>query len=255
MAAELRAPFQGVWNIIRFNWPFYAFSAIAILLLSLVVVNTVGWVWAIALAALIIALSTTLVSLVVSFYVYDLSGFYRLDWLDGISTAKGDTLLNINAGFDETSALLKDRFAGAELKVCDFYDPLKNTEASIKRARNTYPPFPGTQQISASAIPVADASVTNVFAIMSAHEIRRSDERDAFFSEVSRCLSPRGTAIVVEHLRDTANLFAYNIGAFHFHSRAAWLKNFEAAGLSVDREVKLTPFVSAFFLKKNGAAS
>ena len=44
-------------------------------------------------------------------------------------------ITNINAGFDETSYILDDKFPNATIKAFDFYDAEKHTEASIKRAR------------------------------------------------------------------------------------------------------------------------
>ncbi len=204
---------------------------------------------------LFLVIGLTLVSLIVSFYVYDLSGFYELRWLDGVTDDDGEGIANINAGFDETSALLGERFKNSQLRVCDFYDASRHTEPSIMRARKAYPPFPGTQNISTRALPFETASMGKVFAIMSAHEIRDAKERSAFFSEINRSLSRDGHAIVVEHLRDAANLLAYNIGAFHFYSRATWLKTFDTAKLTVVNEKKITPFLTAFFLIKNGTQS
>jgi hypothetical protein len=57
---------------------------------------------------------------------------------------------------------------------------------------------------------------------------------------------------VTEHLRDPANFLAYTIGFLHFHSRRTWLDTFQSAGLRVEREVKTTPFVTTFFLAKDG---
>lgn len=251
----MRSSYQGVWNIIRFNWPFYALSALAVTVMFSAAVYTSGWVALVFSIALGMAVLATAVSLAVSFYVYDLSGLYELKWLNRVSVPQGGTTVNFNAGFDETSELLRERFPEAEMIVYDFYDPAKHTEASIARARKAYPPFPGTRSVSAAAIPLADGSAANVFAIMSAHEIRDASDRDAFFSEIARCLADGGNVVVVEHLRDLANAFAYNVGALHFHSRKAWLKNFANSGMRLESEIKLTPFVTAFFLKKDGTAS
>ncbi|MGH9946775.1 MAG: methyltransferase, partial [Pyrinomonadaceae bacterium] len=68
-------------------------------------------------------------------------------------------------------------------------------------------------------------------------------------------MTPTGRMVVVEHLRDSWNFISYNIGAFHFHSRSEWLNCFRVAGFAVEREKKLTPFITAFFLKKNGTES
>jgi ubiquinone/menaquinone biosynthesis C-methylase UbiE len=98
-------------------------------------------------------------------------------------------------------------------------------------------------------------SFYKIFAILSAHEIRNDEERNSFFKELRRALTATGQIIVTEHLRDTANLLAYNIGFFHFHSKKTWLNTFHSAGLSVASEIKITPFITTFILDKNGTAS
>jgi hypothetical protein len=250
-----RRPFQGIWNIVRFNWPFYLLSVVGVVALF-AARNYFNDHFLIAIDILVfLIVGSTLVTLLVSFYVYDISEFYELGWLDDMPQHECEKIANINAGFDETSALLKERFRNAELSVCDFYDPKVHTEASIKRARKAYPPFPGTRTISTQAFPFENGTIARIFAIMSAHEIRNAEERCGFFTEVDRVLSTDGRAVVVEHLRDAANLLAYNVGAFHFYSRATWIETFEAANLMVVEEKKITQFLTAFFLSKNGAES
>ena len=251
----MRRPFQGLWNVIRFNWPFYVLAlgfvpGVLVIRYYLYPPFRIG-----ADILLLLAVCSTLISLMVSWYVYDLSGFYKLDWLKSLQPGNGGIIVNINAGFDETSELLKSRFADTEIIVCDFYDPEKHTEASLKRARAAYPPFPGTLKVATNELPLDREAADKIFAIFSAHEIRDACEREAFFTELNRALSPHGRVIVVEHLRDAANYFAYNVGARHFHSRASWLGTFKASRLEVADEIKLTPFVTAFFLRKHGTAS
>lgn len=247
--AEIRKPFQGVWNVVRFNRHFYLFSGAALLLILLsgVFIESVRFYSTILF---FIALGATLISLVVTFYVYDLSGLYDLFWLNDFDAKANGKIVNINAGFDETSGLLADKFKNSELIVFDFYDPTKHTEISIKRARKAYPPYPNTTQIAASKIPLGDNSADRVFAILSAHEIRSREERNVFFKELHRILKPDGRIVVTEHLRDAANFLAYNVGFFHFHTKKSWLENFEAAQFEVEREIKITPFISTFILKK-----
>jgi ubiquinone/menaquinone biosynthesis C-methylase UbiE len=246
----LRKPFQGVTNIVRFNWHFYQLAVLMIVIIA--VFNHLSneqYAGYFALLALLVII-TTVVSLLVSYYVYDLSNLYTLNWLEGIKAGAGDTIVNINAGFDETSALLKARYPQAELLVFDFYDPAKHTEVSIERARKAYPPYPGTKVISTGQVPLPDNSANQIYLILAAHEIRNDDERHNFFKELNRSLKPGGNIIVTEHLRDLANLLAYNLGFFHFLSRRSWLATFKSAGLSVEREVKITPFITAFVLER-----
>lgn len=251
----MRKPFQGVWNIIRFNWQFYVLAFGFVLLIlsfrgSFSATNLI-----VADILLFFIIGSTILSLLVSTYIYDFSNLYKLTWLDKLRHNENKKIVNINAGFDETSFLLKDRFKDCKLTVLDFYDPTKHTEVSIKRARKSYPPFPNTQQVKTSALPLQDNSSDKIFMILSAHEIRNEEERKSFFQELRRALSPTGRIIVTEHLRDTANFLAYNIGAFHFHSKASWLKAFQSSGLRVAEEIKITPFLTTFILDKNGATS
>ena len=203
---QLRKPWQGVGNIVRFNWHFYVLaSALAGLLLLATWWLPTAWRGYIA-AALVMLVGSTLLSLLVSAYVYDWSNLYRLDWL--ADTPSPISLVSINAGFDETSHLLAAKLQAASLTVLDFYDPARHTEVSIKRARQAYPPYPGTQRVLTSALPVASSSADKVFSMLAAHEIRNETERVAFFQEAARILKPDGQVIIVEHLRDRANFLA-----------------------------------------------
>jgi len=246
----MRTPFQGVLNIIRFNWHFYVFAFVLVGLLLFAVNFVAPPLQTFLLIGCILAAASTLISLLVSWYVYDLSGLYHFKWLEPQNTE--NTIVNINAGFDETSALLKAKFDQAELIVLDFYDPAKHTEISIQRARKAYPPFPGTLRVETNNLPLLDNSIAKIFVILSAHEIRDTTERVAFFKELKRALQPTGQIYVIEHLRDVPNFLAYNIGFFHFHAKSSWLITFQGAGLDLKKELKLTPFISTFILDKNG---
>lgn len=193
------------------------------------------------------------ISLLVSYCIYDLSGLYELHWIQ--KSDEAGKIVNINAGFDETSSLLKHKFKQAELIVLDFYDPLKHTEVSIKRARKAYPPYPQTQQTATIKLPLEDSSADKIVVIFAAHEIRNKTERIAFFAELKRILKPNGEIIITEHLRDTFNFLAYNIGFFHFYSKSSWIEIFKLAGLNIQKEEKLTGLISTFTLTKNGTTS
>ncbi|RYE25565.1 MAG: methyltransferase [Sphingobacteriales bacterium] len=249
--ARIRTPFTGVGNIIRFNWHFYILAIASIILLYFVLGQWSDATDKLIYIAIALISLTTIISLAVSWYVYDLSSMYRLDWL---KLAAGN-ILNIHAGFDETSQLIADKFPGSNLSVCDFYDPAKHTEVSIKRARNAYPQFPGTVHIDTGKLPFANGYGNAICLIFAAHEIRDEGERVAFFKELARALSAGSEIIVTEHLRDTANFLAYNIGFLHFYSRATWLYTFHAAGLNVKKQIKITPFITTFVLCKNDIAA
>jgi ubiquinone/menaquinone biosynthesis C-methylase UbiE len=251
----MRKPFQGVWNIVRFNWDFYvlAFGALVLLLLLTNYVDLIFRPYLIILAFLIFI--PTFISLGVSYYVYDVSDLYKLNWIDDFVESEESQIININAGFDETSILLKNKFPNSELLVFDFYDPKKHTEVSIKRARKAYPIFPNTKSVTATYLPTLDNSVDKIFVIFAAHEIRNEQERIAFFKELKRVIKPTGEIIITEHLRDVPNFLAYNIGFLHFYSKPTWLEIFQSADFTLKNEQKLTPFISTFTLTKYGVAS
>ena len=251
----MRKPFQGVLNIIRFNWHFYVYAAGGLMLLTFLATIIFGWPGAFLIAFCLLALASVAVTLLVSFYIYDLSNLYSLDWLDDFHLDNGATIVNIHAGFDETSQLLSKRFSGAKLTVFDFYDPEKHTEISIERARKAYPQFPETQKVSTGNLPLENDFADAIFVILAAHEIRNDDERISFFTELYRVLNSSGKIFVTEHLRDVSNFLAYNVGSFHFFSRSSWFEVFRSANLTVAKETKITPFISTFVLEKNGASS
>jgi len=252
---KMRKPLQGVWNIIRFNWHFYLL-AFGLVLLMLLFRKNLDEILLLSVDILLfLIVGSTLISLLVSCYIYDFSDLYKLSWLDDLLNKDEGKIININAGFDETSNLLTRKYEFSELLVFDFYDPSKHTEISIKRARKAYPPFPNTQPLNTNQFPLQNNSVDKIFAILSAHEIRNEEERITFFKELHRVLTAKGQIIVTEHLRDTANFLAYNVGFFHFHSKPTWLRTFEASGLGVASEIKITPFITTFILDKNGTTS
>jgi hypothetical protein len=238
----MRRPFQGVRNIIRFNWHFYALAAGLILLMA-------AFHWCIPAVVVFVPMA---ISLIASLYIYDLSGLYALAWVE---PGAAGTVVNIHAGFDETSAQLTRKFPGVHLLVFDFYDPVKHTEVSVKRARRAYPPFPGTRRIVTNVIPMEEGSADRVFVTFSAHEIRDDSERLVFFKELNRVVHPAGYIQVTEHLRDLPDFLAYNIGAFHFLSRKSWLSIFAAAGLRIRSEKKINPFITTFILEKHDPSS
>ena len=252
---EMRKPLQGIWNIIRFNWHFYLIAFILIVLLFYIQ-NYFSSAARFCVDVLLISgISSIFISLLVSAYIYDFSGFYNLKWLNHLIHPEPEKIININAGFDETSNLLKNKYRKAEIKVYDFYNREKHTEISISRARIAFQPYPGTLMINTSEIPLENNSADNIFCILTAHEIRNREERNSFFRELYRVLSPEGHLIITEHLLDVPNLLAYTIGAFHFHTKVTWLKAFRSANFHIKHRIKVNPFITTFILTKNGIAS
>lgn len=60
----------------------------------------------------------------------------------------------------------------------------------------------------------------------------------------------RACVVLVEHLRDWKNFIAFGPGFVHFHSRRSWLRTIREAGLLIERESAVTPFVECFVLRR-----
>ncbi|HEV3414942.1 MAG TPA: class I SAM-dependent methyltransferase [Puia sp.] len=242
-----RRKFQGVLNILSFNRHFYVIGlgALLILLISRSLVKWPAPLFWIIVAAFLYGL---IMPLIISAYVYDFSGYYDLHWMKDLIRERqnANLIVNISAGFDETSFLIKDKFPHADLKALDFYNPKQHTEAAIRRARKVSPGYPDTRQVASDSIPLADRSVDIVFLLSAVHEIRSNKEKVAFLKECRRFCKPDGKVVLIEHLRDFPNFIAFSVGFTHFFSRSTWKNAFYRAGFTTLNETKFTPFMSVF---------
>lgn len=245
-----RGPWQGMMTIARFNWPFYV-AVVAVLTASLA-----GWFLLPRLAlkvvsGLVFAGSAYFLfgSLGVSHFIYDRSDLYRWGWLDrALRGANLRQAIFCHAGFDETSTELRERLADVQWQILDHFDERQMTEASIRRARAKFPPTPGTLASAYDAWPVAAESADVVIALLAIHELRSETQRSAWFAESKRCLRQGGRVVLVEHVRDVANLLAFGPGFLHFHSPASWRRCWQRAGFRSIDEFRVTPFVRIFVL-------
>lgn len=242
-----RRKFQGVFNILSFNRHFYVFGLAAF---TLIIISHLVFNWSNILYWIIILsfLYGLVMPLIVSAYVYDFSGYYNFNWVKRLNIKDSDAkqILNINAGFDETSFIIKNLFPQSDLKVFDFYNAEQHTEPAIIRARKVSLVYPNTQQILSNSIPLKDNSVDIIFLLSAVHEIRSQEEKIEFLKECNRICKSGGKVIMVEHLRDFQNFLAFSVGFTHFFSKRAWKEAFEKAGFSSFAETKFTPFMSIF---------
>jgi SAM-dependent methyltransferase len=243
-----RGPFEGVLQIVRYNWTLYL---VAIFVCALVV----GVVLVIhppaALAGLLIlgagaALFWLALSLAVSHYVYDRSDLYRWGWIRDRVASGPRHVVNIHAGLDETSPALQEMYPAAEVTILDIYDPAEMPEPSIARARREAHSMLASVEADFRKLPLLTGSADLVTVIFVAHELRRAASKEAFFKEASRVLQPGGRLLLVEHLRDGWNLAAFGPGAFHFFPRREWSRVAEATGFRLAGEFSRTVFVRAF---------
>jgi len=252
MRTPPRARFQGVAQIVRFNWPFYltatlllASGGCAVLMLSLPFF--VRAMLSIAIAAAAFWLIT---SLIISHYIYDRAGIYDALWIERALFTSPKRWALFHAGLDEFSPILRKLFPESDGLIADLFDPNEMTEPSIKRARRLTKDSARSIHVNFRALPMRDNELDAAFVFFSAHELRKPESRILFFSELRRVLRSHGEMILLEHLRDWPNFLAFGPGCFHFHSRRAWIGAIESAGFAIVKEFTLTPFVRAFVVAK-----
>jgi SAM-dependent methyltransferase len=247
-----RNNFAGVLNILQYNWHFYAVSLCALLgagaLLRFRGLPRVGE-GVVILAAAVTAF-WFVSSLLVSYYVYDYKGVTAWEWMPSILSFRPQQWLNIHAGLDESTLLLTQLFPNTQFAVVDIFDPEEMTEPSIARARRLHPTLVPAITGKLDALPFADRSYDTLFLLFAAHEIRQPTRRMEFFRECVRILANPGQFVLVEHVRDWKNFVAFGPGFLHFHSRDEWIRLAHDAGLTIEREDHVTPFVRCFLMIK-----
>lgn len=252
---EKRGRFEGMLNILRFNWPLYL-RALAVAVSGVIFLSVFNFpilVKMLGACAVVVSIFCLATSLAVSHWIYDRSPLYSLSWLGRAVPFTPLHVVNLTAGFDETTLRLRAKYAEASVKALDFYDPRIHTEPSIGRARAFRPPPPETIRISSGRMNLLSESVDLALGILALHEIRQPQERTTIFRSISAALRPGGRCVVVEHLRDTPNFLAFGPGFLHFFSRNTWLEAAQVQTLHLVDEFSLTPFVRVFVLEKNDA--
>jgi hypothetical protein len=246
------SPLAGTWRIVRFNWPRYA--------LALAIVATSASATALPLpraarmtlwAGASLAIFWSIMSVIGAYLVYDRSDLYQWRWLREVLEEMPTRWINIHAGVDSIGRrMLHELFPAATGAIVDIYDPTVMTEASIARVQGQWQPDPRTVYGRYDHLPMASAEADLALLLLSAHELRTSEAREALFGELRRIIRPNGTVVLVEHLRDLANFIAFGPGAFHFFSRRTWMEAIRAGSFAVADEVRFTRLVHAFLLRR-----
>jgi hypothetical protein len=250
----VRKPWQGVANIVAFNFPVYVAATAVIGIGMAVAVVAVGMtapiIATVATIAAVMAVVMTAGSLVASYVSYDRSGLYEWRWLSTWLPQPMSRWAHVHTGLDESSDTLRQQFPDATLHIFDASDTHAQPEPSIARARAIVPVHPDTIAVGLAALPVADLDV--VLLPMAAHEVRDDAVRAKWLRQLADSMSSDGRMMVIEHLRDVPNALAFHVGVMHFLSRATWLRTFAAAGLVVVREQRIAAFLWVFSLRKEG---
>lgn len=246
-SARQAVTFAHARRIAGYNWPLYAAAGCGVFL-GLVVSSCRGtpralrWIAALGIA---VAAWFACASFWAFHWMFDRSELLRGQWVGAEATLSPQRWVLINAGLAETTVPLQDIFPKAAGKVLDIFDPASMTEPAITRAREQKDGVPAVRA-HPGALPVEDGWADLVLVMLAAHEIRDGGARERFFHELSRIASPDGKVILVEHLRDLAAALTFGPGMFHFLPRREWLRLGSLAGLEMERERRITPFVRVF---------
>lgn len=241
--------FDGVRKIVRYNWPRYAAATLGIAV-GLAAANWSPPLLRVAVyAAAYVALFWMLSSLLVSWYVYDLSELYAWAWLGRALGGVPGRWFHVHAGLDESSTALRAMYPTSDGDVIDIYDGAVMTEGSIARAQSTDVSL--GKRRSHAALGLQRGAYDAGFLLFVAHELRTRADRRILFVQCASALAPGGVLVVVEHLRDAANVIAFGPGAFHFYSRKEWIGvGVDAGFLNPAREMSITPFVRCFVFQR-----
>lgn len=243
-----RKKFEGVTNVVKFNYPKYLAAGI-IAIIAMVLIFTTKNIFIFYLA-LFSQLSLVLMinSLIVSYLVYDYSDLYQLQFLNNISLTQNLKMVNISSGFDEIGDALESKFSGLNVINIDIYKALTKKEHSIQIANSTKSKRDRVQ-IENFKIPLDSVSADIIILFFAAHEIRDSSDRQRFFKEIKRILKPEAKVFIIEHHRDVNNFLAFNFGFLHFYSKKIWMDLFSQTGFKVSEITIENPWVKTYKLQ------
>jgi hypothetical protein len=236
----------GPGDVISFNrLPFIAGPAIGLIAVAAAIV--LGGLPGIVRLGLGVAgvgaLSLTAAAVIVTWRVFGADAAARWDWVRSAS-ARSTRWLNLTTGFDDSTGRLQAIVDGVG-RTIDVFDLTRAPDAPLRRAREAFPPAGLTVPVAGLAAVVEPASAETVFLLMSAHETH-GHERHALFLAARQALGSGGRVVLVEHLRDLANIVAFGPGAWQFSRRDDWLRSASEAGLVLIDERRLDPWVSGF---------
>jgi hypothetical protein len=237
---------SGAGRIIRFNWPSYA-AAAAVMAVAAAAASRPG-AWRVpACAALAMTAYFSAASVAASHWIYDVSPLSDWRWVPEWLGASPGRWFSIQTGFDPTNGRLRALLPPTTLPTVDLYGEPGVGGASVERARAENA---ADARGAASALPRGEAVCDTIVAAFALHEVRGAAARAELFRALAAALSSGGRLLVVEHLRDAPNFFAFGPGFLHFLPEGEWRRPAAGAGLSLEREASITPFVRAFLWRK-----
>lgn len=229
----------GTVVVIRFNWPKYL--GVMTALTTAAIASATGAARPVSVVLWVAAapgLVWTVTSLAATWWVYDHRRVYE-QLTTGL--AEVGEWMAVHAGFDDSAPALRastgrNPVAVAQLAVTP--GPSLRRARKLSRKRHREP-----SRYPAEGLSLAAGSADSIFVTFAAHEVRDRAGQRALFGELRQALRPGGQLVITEHMRDLANFAVYGPGAIHFQPAATWQARAAEAGLSLDSQTAITPFV------------
>lgn len=244
-----RKKFEGVQNVAKFNFPKYLLATGIGIVGFVLLLNTENPI----LYFLAVFSQTTWIlifnSLFISYWIYDYSPLYKLEFLNSQVKKPTQKILNISSGFDEIGGVLKSKLPKSEIIDVDIFKALPQKERSIKLAKKQNEKNP-TLELESFKIPFDSNSIDVIVLFFAAHEIRDEEDRLNFFKELNRVLKSGGFMFITEHQRDLPNFLAYSFGFLHFYSNKLWMNLFRKTGFKISNQIRENPWVQTYKLQK-----
>jgi len=236
----------GLRRIVAFNRPKLIVATALSVASWTLVVSSNGESW-IRWAALLLAVPTTyflIASPVASWYLYDHSRLYEWRWLRPLLPSARGPSISLTVGFDGAEESLAE-VVGQRLTVVDI---AAGCVAFSQRLRQLVEREAAQVSVRSGCqgLPLRGSTVSLAVLAFSAHEIHDDDRCVNALTEVRRVLSPTGRLILVEHVRDVANVSVFGPAAWHFRSESQWCNLAARAGLRLDGHVRYGGLVHAF---------
>lgn len=243
--------FTRACQIASYNWPLYLTATLGVMGGGLAAASPALPYSTRLVGALGAALAAwfAVASFVAFHAMFDRSNLHSGRWLVSLLPRAPRRWVQISAGLEETTLPFADLFVNAEGRSLALHDP-SMTAPALNRARGQTPAAAATTTPTDLPIDAGWADLTCV--VLAAHEVRDPNARKAFFRELARITAPEGRIVVVEHLRDLAAALAFGPGLFHFYPHREWLSLGEQAGVIVEREESITPWMRVFVYRRAG---
>lgn len=239
-------------RLARYNWPLYAGASGAVVIGVVLAVWPGGPLWGRVLGVVgaAIAVWFASASFLAFHWMFDRSDLLDGAWLAPLLPVTPRRWTQVTVGLEETTLPLAMLFPAATGETLDLYDPVVMTEPAVNRAKGQA--ATALRPARADALPIEDAASDVIVVMLAAHEVREPVQRAKFLTELRRGVAPDGRVVVVEHSRDAWAFAAFGPAAQHFYAPAQWRRELAAAGLTVERERTLSPFVRVYVTRRQG---